>query len=225
MWHKLFLTFGSTALLMSACTEKPNASTRVLPIIGNYDLDYKTVDGKEVADTIYPKVPSFSYLNQDSVMINSSSMKGKVWIADFFFTSCPTICPPMTSQMKRLAILTKDLDKEVQFMSFTIDPDRDTPAKFRAYIKDMGIDARNWSFFTGDETATYELAHDFFHVGAQRSEDAEGGFEHNDTFVLIDKEGHVRGLYEGTKTEAVNQLEKDLRKLLKHEYNVNSGKN
>lgn len=221
----VFLTLITAASLLLGCDSGTKTSTRVLPIIGNYDLDYRMEKGKEVVDTIFPKVPKFAYLDQDSVMVKSEDLKGKIWIADFFFTKCPTICPPMTSQMKRLSILTKDLENEVQFLSFTIDPDRDQPSRFREYIKEMGIEAKNWSFLTGNETATYELAHDFFHVGAQRSEDAEGGFEHNDTFVLIDKEGHVRGLYEGTKTEEVNRLEKDLRKLLKYEYNIESGKN
>ncbi len=208
-----------TVALLFSCEEKAG-KTRVLPIIGDRDVEYKTIDGKEVADTIYPKVPEFQYLNQDSVMISSKSMKGKIWIADFFFTSCPTICPPMTSQMKRLNIMTKDLEKYLQFMSFTIDPETDSPSQFRTYIKEHGIMASNWQFFTGDEIATYELAHDFFHVGAERNEDAEGGFEHNDTFVLIDQEGYVRGLYRGSETKEVDRLEKDIRKLLKHEYNI-----
>lgn len=221
----LFLGFMMASLLLVSCTGSTKKE-RVLPIIGNYDVKYLEVNGKEVTDTIFPKIPDFKYLNQDSVMIDSKSLKGKVWIADFFFTSCPSICPPMTSQMKRLSILTKDLADHVQFISFTIDPEVDTPSQFRKYIQENGILAKNWSFFTGDETDTYELAHDFFHVGAQRNEDAEGGFEHNDTFVLVDKDGYVRGLYEGTKTEAVNKLEKDLRKLLKYEYNVaNAEKN
>lgn len=220
-----FLGFMMASLLLVSCTGSTKKE-RVLPIIGNYDVKYLEVNGKEVTDTIFPKIPDFKYLNQDSVMIDSKSLKGKVWIADFFFTSCPSICPPMTSQMKRLSILTKDLADHVQFISFTIDPEVDTPSQFRKYIQENGILAKNWSFFTGDETDTYELAHDFFHVGAQRNEDAEGGFEHNDTFVLVDKDGYVRGLYEGTKTEAVNKLEKDLRKLLKYEYNVaNAEKN
>lgn len=214
-----FMAISAVALLAS-CEQKEAAKTRVLPIVGNRDVVYKTVDGKEVADTIYPKVPGFRYLNQDSVMIDSKSMKGKIWIADFFFTSCPTICPPMTSQMKRLNIITKDLEKHIQFMSFTIDPDTDTPSQFRTYIKEHGIQAKNWQFFTGDEDATYALAEEFFHVGAQRDENAAGGFEHNDTFVLIDKEGYVRGLYRGSETKEVDRLEKDIRKLLKHEYNI-----
>lgn len=216
-----------TTMVAYSCGSRSEKTQKVLPVIGNYDLEYRKEGGKEIVDTIYPKVPSFQYLNQDSVMVKSSDLKGKVWIADFFFTKCPTICPPMTSQMKRLSILTRDLSDQVQFLSFSIDPDRDTPSRFREYMKEMGIEAKNWSFFTGDEMATYELAHDFFHVGAQRSEDAEGGFEHNDTFVLIDKEGYVRGLYEGTKTEEVDRLEKDLRKLLKYEYqyDTRTGKN
>lgn len=208
-------------VVVASCNEKANdQKVRVLPIVGNYDVEYKTVDGKEVPDTVYPTIPSFEYLNQDSVMVTSESMKGKVWIADFFFTSCPTICPPMTSQMKRLNILTKDLEKHLQFMSFTIDPDYDTPSTFRDYIQSHGITAKNWQFFTGDEEATYELALQFFFVGAERNAEAEGGFEHNDTFVLIDKEGYVRGLYKGSQTKDVDRLEKDIRKLLKHEYNV-----
>ena len=218
MTIKLILAYFLLIIVL-ACEEN-QPKLRVLPIVGNRDLEYKTVDGKEVVDTIFPKIPAFQFLNQDSVMITSNSLKGKVWVADFFFTSCGTICPPMTAQMKRLSILTKDLEKHLQFLSFTIDPEYDTPSEFKSYIKSRGITAKNWSFFTGDETATYELAHDFFHVGAQRNEDAVDGFEHNDTFVLVDKEGYVRGLYQGTSTNDVNRLEKDIRKLLKYEYNA-----
>lgn len=217
---KISTVIACAALLTFFSCEEKQGQTRVLPIVGERDVTYKTVDGKEVADTIYPKVPDFQYLNQDSVMITSKSMKGKIWVADFFFTSCPTICPPMTSQMKRLNIMTKDLSKYLQFMSFTIDPDTDTPSQFRTYIQEHGITAQNWSFFTGDEDATYALAEEFFHVGAQRNAEAAGGFEHNDTFVLVDRDGYVRGLYRGSETKEVNRLEKDIRKLLKHEYNI-----
>jgi protein SCO1/2 len=214
------LSFMILTLLFS-CKETNSSTERVLPIVGDRDVTYRMVDGKEVADTIYPKVPDFEYLNQDSVIISSKQMKGKIWVADFFFTSCSTICPPMTSQMKRLSILTKDLKKYVQFLSFSIDPDTDTPSQFKRYMKEQGILAPNWYFFTGDEDATYELAHDFFHVGAARNEAATDGFEHTDTFVLVDRDGYVRGLYQGVNTQQVNQLEKDIRKLLKYEYNAN----
>ena len=106
-----------------------------LPILGERDvMNTQSVNGREVADTIYQKVPSaFHYLNQDSVMITSESMKDKVWVADFFFSHCPTICPTMTAQMKRLNFEMQDLAEDVQFMSFSIDPDRDTPKRLREY--------------------------------------------------------------------------------------------
>lgn len=218
MIKNLLLLVVSFTVLIS-CTEKKPETIRVLPIIGDYDIEYHKVDGKEVADTIFPKVPEFNYLNQDSVMISSKDLKNKIWIADFMFTSCPTICPTMTNNMKYLSEQTKDLQDKIQFLSFSIDPDRDKPSVFRKYIQERELQTLNWSFFTGDEEETSELAHDFFHVGVQRSDNEEDdGFEHTDTFVLVDQDGHVRGLYQGTKLEEIKRLEKDLRKLIEHEY-------
>lgn len=218
MIKNLFLVVISISMLVS-CTTNKTETKRVLPIIGDADVEYKMVDGKEVADTIFPKVPDFSYLNQDSVMIHSKDLKNKIWIADFMFTKCPTICPTMTTNMKYLSELTKDLQDKVQFLSFSIDPKRDKPSIFRKYIQERQLDTKNWYFFTGDEEETADLAFNFFHVGVQRTDDtAEEGFEHTDTFVLVDQDGHVRGLYQGTKKDDVDRLEKDLRKLIKHEY-------
>ena len=204
--------------LFASCGEK--TKQRVLPIIGNYDIEYSTVDGKEVADTVYQKIPPFQYLNQDSVMITSESMKGKVWIADFFFTSCPTICPKMTAQLKRLSFMTADIEKYLQFMSFSIDPTTDQPHVLREYVARHGITAKKWYFFTGDEEATHQLGVDYFQVFANKDIESEGGYAHSPAFVLIDREGYVRGVYVGTETAQVDQLEKDLRKLLKYEYDV-----
>lgn len=203
-------------LFLFSCSN--STKQRVLPIIGNYDVEYKTVNGKEVTDTIYPKIPAFSYLNQDSVMISSKSMKGKVWIADFFFTSCPTICPKMTSQMKRLSALTKDLEEYIQFISFSINPTHDQPSVLRKYIKTYGITSKNWYFFTGDEEQTHALGVNYFNVFANKDIESEGGYAHSPAFVLVDTEGYVRGVYVGTETNQVDLLHKDLRKLLKHEY-------
>ncbi len=195
---------------------------RVLPIYGQYDVSYRTENGKEIADTIYPKVPSFKFLNQDSIWVHKEDFEGKLLIVDFMFTRCPSICPFMTSNMKALANNTKDLSDQIQFVSFTIDPERDSPSEFRKYIKEREITANNWSFLTGDEQETYGLAFDYFYVGVQRSDNPEEDFLHDDKFVLVDKEGYVRGFYEGTKKEQIKLLEKDLRKLLEHEYNYTS---
>lgn len=193
----------------------------VLDRFGQFDVEYKTVDGVEIADTIYPKIPSFSYLNQDSTVTTSKSMKGKIWVADFFFTTCPTICPTMTTQMKRLQAMTKDLANDVQFISFSINPKYDQPSILRRYIKHHGITAKNWQFLTGDEAETHELGINSFLVHVTSSDDeADGGYAHSPAFTLVDKEGIVRGVYIGTDTKDVNRLEKDIRKLLKHEYGI-----
>lgn len=193
---------------------------RVLPILGQRDVEYKVVNGEEKADTIYHIIQEFRYLNQDSVPIKSETMKGKIWISDFFFTHCPTICPPMTSQMKRLNNNLSDLSGEIQFMSFSIDPERDTPSRLRDYIKAHEISALNWYFFTGNEQATHRLGIESFLVHAGTDDTQPGGFAHGDIFTLVDREGRVRGIYHGTEQEDVDKLEKDTRKLLEHEYGV-----
>lgn len=200
------------------------AVVRKLPIVGEIDVHYTTVNGKEVADTIYHKVPDFKYINQDSVWISSGDLKDKIWVTDFFFTHCPTICPPMTTNMKRLNIMTEDLKKHIQFLSFSIDPYRDNPTRLRAYIGEHGIKATNWYFFTGEEEATHNLAKEFFN-GAEKDETIPGGFGHTPYFALVDTKGHVRGIYDGTNSDAIDSLANDIRILLKTEYNVTGSKN
>lgn len=209
-------------ILLTGCKTEPEKKPKALPYFGNYDIVFSETNGVQSVDTVFPKIPAFSYLNQDSVMITSKSMKGKVWIANFFFTSCPSICPPMISQMKRLNTLTQDLASEVQFMSFSIDPKTDQPHVLRSYIKNNGIQTKNWYFFTGDEDKTHRLGVMHFMVHADKDPMAAGGFAHSDGMVLVDREGYVRGVYRGTQTEEVDKLNKDLRKLLDIEYGIKS---
>lgn len=205
--------------ILAACSEEKKE--RVLPFIGHYDVEYKVVDGKEVTDTIYPRIPAFKFLNQDSAWISSKDLDDKVWIANFFFTSCPTICPKMTAQMKRLSILTKDLEKEVEFLSFSINSDNDKPHVLRRYIAHNGITAKNWQFFTGKpEAEVHLLGDEYFLVNAREDLGSEGGYAHSEAFVLVDKEGYIRGMYNGTDTKEVDRLHQDLRKLLKYEYEL-----
>ncbi len=185
-----------------------------LPKLGLYDINYAT------GDTIFPVIPEFEYLNQDSVLISSKDLKGKVWIADFFFTSCPTICPVMTDQMNRLNEMTSDLSDHIQYMSFSINPNNDRPSVLRRYMKKHDINASNWHFFTGDEDETHQLGVEHFLVHANADEEAPGGYAHGPAFTLVDHEGIVRGVYDGTNPEQVDLLEKDLRKLLKYEYGI-----
>ncbi|MBL1279826.1 MAG: SCO family protein [Fluviicola sp.] len=216
----LLLSLGILAIASCGSAEE---KINPLPILGERDVDYQMIDGKEVADTIYHRVPDFKYLNQDSVLISSEDLKDKIWIVDFFFTSCPTICPPMTSNMNSLAEATSDLEENIQFLSFSIDPKRDTPSNLRKYIKARELNTKNWYLFSGEEDATHRLAKSFFN-GAERNDEADGGFGHTDYFALVDTNGHVRGIYVGTDTEQMMLLENAIRKLLKEEYGVDGSK-
>ena len=207
-------------LTLLSCNQSEK-KVRVLPYVGNFDIVYSMVNGKEVADTVYPKMIDFSYFNQDSLVVKSSDMKGKIWIADFFFTSCPTICPKMTEQMKRLNGMTKDINEHIQYMSFSINPKYDTPEQLRKYIQVHKIKAKNWQFFTGNEARTHDLGINNFQIFAGQDASAAGGYAHTGAFALVDKEGYVRGVYLGTDPKEVNKLEIDLRKLLKYEYSIN----
>lgn len=211
-----------TLVVIAACGE--DEKVRVLPMLGHHEISYKMEDGVETSDTVFATIPSFSYINQDSAVVTSESMKGKVWVAKFFFTSCPTICPPMTTQMKRVQAMTEDLEEHIQFISFSINPRIDQPSILRRYIKTHGIDTKNWQFLTGDEAETHSLGVNSFMVHVNSDEKSPGGYAHSDAITLVDKEGIVRGVYIGTDTKDVDRLEKDLRKLLKHEYGVDGSK-
>ena len=214
-FSSLFLVF--ILVSCSAINEKKH----VLPFIGNYDIEYKLIDGKEVSDTVYPTIPYFYFLNDDSVIVKSTEMEGKVWVVDFFFTTCPTICPTMTKNMQKLNAATKDLHDELQFISISINPQHDTPSILKRYREHYKATASNWQFLTGKEAETHQLGIENFQIFAGRDEESEGGYAHSGAFTLVDKEGYVRGVYLGTDEKQVIQLEKDIRKLLKVEYGNN----
>jgi protein SCO1/2 len=214
-FSSLFLVF--ILVSCSAINEKKH----VLPFIGNYDIEYKLIDGKEVSDTVYPTIPYFYFLNDDSVVVKSTEMEGKVWVVDFFFTTCPTICPTMTKNMQKLNAATKDLHDELQFISISINPQHDTPSILKRYREHYKATASNWQFLTGKEAETHQLGIENFQIFAGRDEESEGGYAHSGAFTLVDKEGYVRGVYLGTDEKQVIQLEKDIRKLLKEEYGNN----
>jgi protein SCO1/2 len=209
-------------MILASCQEKKTK----LPFIGNFDLVYKKVDGKTIADTVYPTIPNFSYLNEDSVLVTNETFKNKVWIAEFFFATCPTICPIMNSQLKNLNEETKKYADHIQFLSFTINPSNDKPYVLKAYRKKNGINSKNWTFLTGDEAATHRLGIENFQIFAGRDAEAEGGYAHSGAFTLVDKKGYVRGVYAVTNFDGTvnkneyKRLKKELIELLKYEYNI-----
>ena len=173
------------------------------------------------------KISSFSFINQESNIINSDSMLGNIYIADFFFTTCPTICPVMT---KNMAYVQKKLNvyPNIKFLSHTVNPTIDTPERFLEYIEEMRqnnimINLNNWDFVTGEKDDIYEIAKSYF-VNVSSDSLAPGGFLHSEYFVLVDKEGRVRsgidkagnvlGVYDGTNDAQMKDLVNDVKVLM-----------
>ncbi|MEN9698946.1 MAG: hypothetical protein RLZZ301_144 [Bacteroidota bacterium] len=197
-----------------------------LPILGNFDIAYSKKDGKTIADTIYQRIPHFAYFNQDSTPVTNASYKGKVWITEFFFASCRSICPIMNTQLKNVEKALRPYSSELQYLSFTIDPNNDTPSVLKAHQQQLGITAKNWDFLCGDEAETHRLGIEHFLVFAGREAEAQGGYAHSGAFTLVDKAGYVRGVYEVVQPDlSVNKKEytrllKDAKNLLMNEYHV-----
>lgn len=210
-----YLGLIALTFILSSCgsSSSDNQTTEEkiipLPYLGQHEFDGK--------DTIYHTIPSYVLLAHDSSEFTNERVKGKIHVANFFFTSCPAICPAMIEQMRRLQEMTSDIE-EIVFLSHTVDPKRDTIPKLRAYIEERNLDTRNWFFLYTDKESMYDLGENGYILNAMEDEKAEGGFLHSEHFVLVDREGHIRGMYDGTVTEQVDQLEKDIRKLLKEEY-------
>ncbi len=180
------------------------------------------------------RVPSFTFLNQDSLLISDKDYQGKVYVVEFFFTSCPSICPIMN---KNLVSIQEEFSQEENFgiASFSITPDYDTPSVLKAYAERYGITDLDWNLMTGDRADIYELANAGFYIFAAENEEAPGGFEHSGLFALIDKNGYIRSrvdqfgnpivYYRGMiseeqgtnkegETEQISILREDIKKLL-----------
>ena len=172
-------------------------------------------------------INDFSFVNQDNDTITNDSLLGSIYVANFFFTSCPTICPTMTRNMSYLQDKLS-VYPNIRFLSHTVDPDNDTPEKLSEYInlmhqKNISIDLSNWDFLTGDKDKLYESAANYF-VNASVDSLAPGGFLHSEYFILIDKQGRVRsgidingnvvGAYDGTNEVQMKDLINDINVLM-----------
>ena len=137
------------------------------------------------------KVPEFAFLNQDSIIISNEDFNKKVYVAEFFFTSCPSICPIMNKNMKRIE---NRFGKRQDFgiASFSIDPSKDTPSVLKAYAESYDVFSQNWHFLTGEKDKIYNLANEGFNIFASVNPRVAGGFEHQGYFALIDKNGFIR---------------------------------
>ncbi|MCF8214092.1 MAG: SCO family protein [Chitinophagaceae bacterium] len=170
----------------------------------------KMEKGKKVNDTVWHKVRPFKLKNQFGKEVGLEDWGGKIIIADFFFTSCPSICPKLTRNMKKLQTAFKKTDSLVRFVSFTVDPVRDTVQALKAYGDKFGIDHDTWFMLTGDRKELYDIALNEFKASIASNGNIDTGFIHTDRFFLLDKNRVVRGWYSGLDSVNLDKLIKDV---------------
>lgn len=167
--------------------------------------------------------PKFELTNQNNQKISKESYKGKVFVLEFFFSTCPSICPIMNTNLKTIEEEFFG-NKNFGIASITIDPIKDTPETLKAHAKVLGVKSNNWHFLTGDKTYIYKLANEGFNLYAGQNEKFEGGFEHSGLFALIDKNGKIRCrkdnygnpimYYDGLEETGIKALKEDIKILL-----------
>lgn len=195
----LFVGF-MVLLAVTGCAVKEQP----LPILGE-----RRVIG---SDTVYHRIANFSFVDQDSSVITPETFSQKIYVADFFFTSCRTICPIMKTQMLRVYQATESMP-DVLLLSHTIDPEYDTVALLHDFAARLGVSSNRWHFVTGVKDSIYKIAQTSYFATAMEDSTEPDGFIHSGLFLLIDKQGRIRGKYDGTKEEDVNRLIVEIKRL------------
>jgi len=215
-FFKKFKFFGVSLLILSIIIIsiiysilKPE---KVLPVYQPAQVSTELVDTTIQHQKKYHKIADFSLTNQNGKIITQKDYKDKIYVADFFFTTCQTICPIMTKNMHEVQkqFITDD---EIMILSHTVTPDIDTVAQLKRYSKEKNVNALKWNLVTGDKKQIYELARKSY---LAVKDDGDGGpFDmiHTENFMLIDKERQIRGFYDGTDMEEIERLIDDIKTL------------
>jgi protein SCO1/2 len=203
------------------------AITFVILIFGIYAVPkiIKNFTGNQLLQ--FEKVPAFEFTDQNNKLVSNANFEDKVYVVEFFFTSCPTICPRMNENMVKIQNEFYG-NPSFAIASVSIDPERDSPEVLKAYAKEKGATLKNWYFLTGDKNDVYSFSNDGFRLYAGENKDVEGGFEHSGLFALIDKEGYIRSrtvingenenpikFYNGLDEKEIQWLKEDIKLLLK----------
>ncbi|WP_299883964.1 SCO family protein [uncultured Lacinutrix sp.] len=187
-----------------------------LPIYNPDSLDRTLVDSTIQHVKKYHKIADFSLINQNGRTITQNDYKDKIYVADFFFTTCPTICPIMTDNMRDIQ---KEIlnDDDIMLLSHSVTPVKDSVPQLKKYAKLKGVDDAKWNLVTGDKKQIYELARKSYLAVKTTGNGDKYDMIHTENFMLIDKKRQIRGFYDGTDPEAISQLLKDIKKLKRME--------
>lgn len=183
-----------------------SCSQRKLPILGNSE----NVNG----EVVYSTINDFTLFDQDSNVVTLNTLKDKIHIAGFIFLSCPTVCPKMSVEMKKVYNEVAHLE-DVVLLSYTIDPERDNVAQLKNYASNLGVATNRWHFLTGNKDSIMNLAINSYYATAYPDSTAPGGFTHSGGLLLVDRQNHIRGVYDGTNMNETKRLINDVNTLVK----------
>ncbi len=192
---------------------KLNKPLKELPYFGFKTSDTIIEGGKTVIRESNHKVGNFSFINHEGKTITQKDLAGKIYVVDYFFTTCHSICPVMTSQMLRIYDEFKNEDR-VRFLSHTVDPEIDSVNILAEYAKAKNVDPNRWYFVTGDKKELYDMARQSYYLDAEEGDGGPDDFIHTPNFALIDENKFIRGYYDGTDSAQVNMLINDIKILL-----------
>lgn len=205
--------FFASIFLLPGCIEHTHQKEQ-LKIYGQQEVLVKDSMGQEVIDTVTLHIDSFNLINQDSQLVTAHTFKNKVYVVDFFFTHCPTICPIMTKNMVKIYDHFES-NNQVAFLSHTIDLKNDSVPQLKAYANKVGISSKRWHMATPLNKEALNFLAAQYMVSAEEDPNSPGGFMHSGAFILMDQQHRIRGYYDGTVTHDADQLILDIDLLLK----------
>jgi protein SCO1/2 len=202
------LVLASISTLVSC-----NSNSDSLPVLGKKTAVVHSVNGVQKVDSVDYTIPNFSFINQDGKTITQDSVKGKVYVADFFFASCPSICPKMKAELIKVNEKFGSRNDFV-ILSHSIDPKRDSVPALHKYVGKLGLpEGVHWHFLTGIKDSIYKIA-DSYLISAAEDANAPGGLIHSGNFILIDKHRRIRAYYDGTNSDDTEKLLRDIELVL-----------
>lgn len=199
-----FITLFIISTFLFACDQKPKSNGLLLPVFGE-----KKASG---LDTVYHTIRPFFFTNQYNEPVTEGTTKNKIYVADFFFATCQSICPQMSSQLVHVQDAFKN-DSSILILSHTVNPMHDTVEVLNGYAQTYGALKGKWHFLTGSKKEIYALAKDSYLVNALEDDGTPEGFLHSELFILVDTYGRIRGTYDGTDAVAVQKLIADIKRL------------
>ncbi|TNE64502.1 MAG: SCO family protein [Bacteroidetes bacterium] len=202
---RAIILFSLALSLFFSCSP---SGPKTLPILGERDV----VNG----DTIYPTIPDFAFIDQDSQVVTNATFKDKIYVVDFFFIHCPTICPKVKANGLRIYNKYRN-DDRIGMLSHSIDVKNDTVAALKRHAEKLGIDSRQWHLVTGNHDDIYSIADNYFSVAIENP-DAPGGFDHSGRLILVDKNRHVRSFCDGTDAADTDRFMQDIDLLLQEQF-------